>query len=80
MFHGHENKDNQFFMALSRLFNTNWFHSAGSKKKLGNIANFTIFEVKHNATFTNLNHKFPVTKFGVKKGHKLRHNYACKEH
>ena len=27
MFHGHENKDNQFFMALSRLFNTNWFHS-----------------------------------------------------
>ena len=28
MFHGHENKDNQFFMALSRLFNTNWFHSA----------------------------------------------------
>ena len=27
MFHGHENKDNQFFMALSQLFNTNWFHS-----------------------------------------------------
>ena len=27
MFHGHENKDNHFFMALSRLFNTNWFHS-----------------------------------------------------
>ena len=27
MFHGHENKDNQFFMALSRLFNTSWFHS-----------------------------------------------------
>ena len=27
MFHGHENKDNQFFMALSRLFNINWSHS-----------------------------------------------------
>ena len=30
MFHGHENKDNQFFMALSRLFNTSWFHSVTS--------------------------------------------------
>ena len=27
-FHCHENKDNQFFMAISRLFNKSWFHSA----------------------------------------------------